>query len=101
MIEMDLDRETLDCLGLRLANEEQWFPPRPSLLDALGPAPKAKRTRRASIKQVEKETGRVVTAVTIAPDGTRTYALGEKADAPVTFNEWDKEFGTNPHALRQ
>jgi hypothetical protein len=26
MIEMDIDRETLDNLGLRRADEEQWFP---------------------------------------------------------------------------
>jgi hypothetical protein len=90
MLEIDLDQETLDCLGMRRVDDEfaDWLRSmRPPLLDALGPAPKAKRTRRVSIKQVEKETGRVVTALTIAPDGSRTYALGEKADAPAMFNE--------------
>jgi hypothetical protein len=101
MIEMDLDRETLDCLGLRRVGDDEWTFPRLSLLDALGPAPKAKRARRPTISQIEKETGRVVTAVTVAPDGSRTYALGEKADAPVTLNEWDRALGTHPPQIRQ
>jgi hypothetical protein len=82
MIELDLDRETLDCLGMRLVrpDDDDWYPPRPSLLDVLGPAPKEKRVRRATVKQVEKESGRTVTAVTVSPDGTRRYELGEKVD---------------------
>jgi hypothetical protein len=63
--------------------------------------PKAKRRRRPTIRQIEKETGRVVTAVTVAPDGSRSYALGEKADAPATFNEWDQDLGTHPPQIRQ
>src|SRR5262245_10593809 len=100
MIEIDLDRENLDCLGLRRADEEPWFP-RVSLLDALGPAPKAKRARRPTIPQIEKESGRIVTAITIAADGSRTYALGERADAPATFNEWDQDLGTHPPQIHQ
>jgi hypothetical protein len=104
MIEMDIDRETLDNLGLRRADEESWWPPgvsRPSLLDVLGPAPKAKRTRRPSISQIEKESGRIVTAITIGLDGAITYTLGEKADAPAMLNEWDKEFDTHPIKAHQ
>jgi hypothetical protein len=78
MIEIDLDRETLDCLGLRLAGEEPLFP-RLSLLDALGPAPKAKR--RPTVKQIEKESGRTVACLTVAPDGSRTFTFGQPETA--------------------
>ena len=94
MIEINLDAEDLACAGLRLASPDDWYPPRLSLLDALGPAPKAKRTRRASIKQIEKETGRVVTAITISPDGTRTYELGADSTPPAPTNPWDSIYET-------
>jgi hypothetical protein len=42
-----------------------------------------KRVRRSTIRQIEKESGRRVTLVTVAPDGSRTYALGEMVDAPA------------------
>jgi hypothetical protein len=82
MLEIDLDAEDLACLGMRLADKESWLP-RLSLLEAFGPAPKSKRARRATIKQIEKESGRVVTIVTDSPDGSRSYVLGEKVDAPA------------------
>ena len=94
MIEIDLDAETLACLGMRRVDEEQWFPPRPSLLDVLGPAPKAKRTHRASIQQIAKQAGLTVVAVVEMAGGSRRYELGEKADALHSTNPWDSIYET-------
>jgi hypothetical protein len=81
-------------VGMRLADADDWrVAPRVSLLDAFGPAPKEKRARRPTIPQIEKESGRIVTSLTVAPDGTRTYWLCEKADAPVV-NPWDSIYET-------
>jgi hypothetical protein len=56
MIEIDLDRETLDCLGLRRADDEfaDWLRSmRPSLPDVLGPAPRVTSTfKETDIKRV-------------------------------------------------
>jgi hypothetical protein len=84
MIEIDLDAEDLACLGMRRANDE-WSFPRLSLLDALGPAPKAKHARRPTIKQIERESGRVVTSVAVAPDGSRTFTFGVPEAAKATL----------------
>ena len=88
--------------GMRLASAEEWRFPRDAdaFIQSLL-APKAKRVRRPTIRQIEKESGRVVTAVTVAPDGSRTYVLGEKAGG-AELNEWDQEdLGTHPPQIRQ
>ena len=41
--------------------------------------PPRRRVRRQTVPQVEKETGRLVTVLTIALDGSRSFALAEKA----------------------
>jgi hypothetical protein len=62
-----------------------WFgffaEPRPSP-DEVGRVrlPPRRRIRRQTVPQVEKEAGRLVTVLTIAPDGSRSFALGEKTD---------------------
>ena len=41
--------------------------------------PPRRRVRRPTIPQVEKEAGRPVTVLTVALDGSRSFALAEKA----------------------
>jgi hypothetical protein len=72
MIELDLDREDLACAGLRLADDE-WRFPRPSLLDVLGPAPKAtsafKETDVRRVIKAIQAAGLEVVGVTVTKDG--------------------------------
>jgi hypothetical protein len=81
MIEIDLDQETLDCLGMRRADEEQWFPPDWSAWkkSVAAEARRKKREREcecAAIIKAAKEAG--CSRVTVY--GV-TYEFGE-ADAP-------------------
>jgi hypothetical protein len=37
----------------------------------------ARRARLPSVKRIERESGKTVTSITVAPDGSRTYAFGQ------------------------
>jgi hypothetical protein len=41
---------------------------------------RARRIRLPSVKRIERESGKTVSALTVAPDGSRTYVFGEKSD---------------------
>jgi hypothetical protein len=45
---------------------------------------------RSSVKRVERESGKRVSAFTVAPDGTKRFEFGEPdAPKPDPFNPWD------------
>jgi hypothetical protein len=72
-----------------------WFgffaEPRPSP-DEVGRVrlPPRRRIRRQTVPQVEKEAGRLVTVLTVAPDGSRSFVLGEKTDERAKKAEVEK-----------
>jgi hypothetical protein len=47
----------------------------------------ARRARLPSVKRIERESGKTVASITVAPDGSRTYAFGQpeaaKEEAPA------------------
>jgi hypothetical protein len=60
------------------------------------------RVRTPSFREVEKQAGRPVTALTVARDGSRTYAFDQTtAASDADVNEWDLDLGTNTPSLRQ
>jgi len=52
--------------------------------------PPRRRVRRQTVPQVEKEAGRLVTVLTVAPDGSRSFVLGEKTDERAKKAEVEK-----------
>jgi hypothetical protein len=99
MIEIDLDRETLDCLGLRRADEESWWPPgvsRPSLLDVLGPPPRApsafKETDIKRVIQAAQGAGLEVLGVVVTKDAIEVRTGKEE--------KYDDKF-SNDEAIRR
>ena len=52
--------------------------------------PPSRRIRRQTVPQVEKEAGRLVTVLTVAPDGSRSFVLGEKTDERAKKAEVEK-----------
>src|SRR5262249_51898219 len=71
MIEIDLDRETLDCLGLRRADEERWVPyDRGAFMRSLPASPKATgETAILRIIKAVQAAGLEVIGVTVTKDG--------------------------------
>ena len=66
------------------------------------PLGKPRRPRRLSLREAERQAGRPVASVTDRPDGSRTYAFGDKADADGEVNDWDIEYGaSSPSSVRQ
>ena len=66
------------------------------------PLRKSRRPRRLSLREAERQAGRPVASVTDRPDGSRTYAFGDKADADGEVNDWDIEYGaSSPSSVRQ
>jgi hypothetical protein len=60
------------------------------------------RVRRPSFREVEKQAGRPITALTVARDGSRTYAFDQTtAASDADVNEWDLDLGANTPSLRQ
>src|SRR5262245_45532866 len=91
MIEIDLDHETLDCLGLRRADEERWVPyDRGAFMRSVPASPKA--TGEAAILRIIKAVqaaGLEVLGVTVMRDGAvdvRT-AKEEKQDDEFSNDE--------------
>jgi hypothetical protein len=42
-----------------------------------------RRVRRLSLRAIEKQSGRRVAAITVAPDGSQTFAFGQPDTVPV------------------
>lgn len=89
------------CDGVRMIDgfySRNWD----SLVDAGISLRKPRRPRRLSLREAERQAGRPVVSVTDRPDGSRTYAFGDKADAKGEVNDWDIEYGaTSPSSVRQ
>jgi hypothetical protein len=61
-----------------------------------------RRPRRLSLREAERQAGRPVASVTDRPDGSRTYAFGDTANAGCEVNDWDIEYGaSSPSSVRQ
>jgi hypothetical protein len=66
---IEIDPEDLPFLpGMRLASREPLVPRDPDAFIRSFPAKRC--PRRPTIRTIEKETGRIVTSITVAPDGT-------------------------------
>jgi hypothetical protein len=77
-------------------------PPLPARRDHATP----KRVRRPTVAQIERETGRPVTALTVAPDGSKRFEFGqseaakEATAASADDNELDKWLLRHPEHAR-
>src|SRR5262249_35817969 len=96
-----LDDEDMTCLGLHRVDDGpfgDWDRKmrRQGWKDYIAQLPKPKapskpRTPAAEIKQIEEKTGKTVTGVTVAPDGTKTYTFTSSSETPSTGLTADEE----------
>jgi hypothetical protein len=124
VIELDLDRETLDSLGMRIADDEWDWRRLPEMSDHAkagtdwaGPLRQGNAqavTRRRRLRQLTlasqllqiwkaaRAAGVHVAVTAEAGKLTATPVIGAAvANSDNNVNEWDRDLGTNPPEIRQ
>jgi hypothetical protein len=99
MIEMDLTREDLDCLGWHRADDDEWSERAEAMMNALiASAPKQRRVRRptleSTVKQLLKAAQAAGVSIAVIVEGDTVTATPARGIA--TANREDRTPGEPP-----